>query len=91
MQHIVPITNGKGSKELVDGIYTVTSSITGYNNSTITPSEQTITEGVSEYNFTISAIGTLTLHVSDDGTELEVPIVGATFIRCDSEVGYIRR
>lgn len=30
MQHNVPITNGKGNKELADGTYTVTSSTIGY-------------------------------------------------------------
>lgn len=84
-EHIVPITNGKGSKEMVDGNYTVTSSIIGYDNSTINPNTQEITEGVNNYSFTITATGTLTLHVSDDGTEIGIPIVGATFYRCDAD------
>lgn len=84
-EHIVSITNGKGSKELVNGNYAVTANINGYDNSTITPNSQEITEGVNSYEFTISATGTLTLHVSDDGTEIGIPIVGATFYRCDSE------
>lgn len=84
-EHIVSITNGKGSKELVNGNYSVTSNINGYDNSTITPNTIEITEGVNSYEFTISATGTLTLHVSDDGTDIGIPIVGATFYRCDSE------
>lgn len=83
--HIIPITNGKGSKELDNATYTVTASIPGYDNSTITPAEQEVTEGVLNYDFTISATGTLTLHVTDDGTEIGVPIEGAVFYRCDAE------
>lgn len=84
-EHIIPITNGKGTKELVDGNYTITAVVNGYDNSSIDPASQEITEGVNEYSFTISANGTLTLHVSDDGTDIGIPIVGATFYRCDSE------
>lgn len=84
-QHIIPITNGKGSKELANANYNVTASILGYDNSSINPSEQEITEGVNNYNFTIAATGTLTLHITDDGTDIGIPVVGATFYRCDSE------
>lgn len=84
MEKIIPITNGQGSVELVNGTYTVTSTTAGYDNTSVTPSEQEITEGVNEYSFTIAATGTLTLHVSDDGTSVGVPIEGATFIRCDA-------
>ena len=83
-QHVIPITNGKGSKELANGSYNVVANIPGYDNSTIDPATEEITDGVNEYTFTISATGTLTLHVSDDGTELGVPIEGATFYRCDA-------
>lgn len=72
-------------KELTDGNYTITSSVAGYDNSSIDPSTLEITEGVNDYSFTIAATGTLTLHVSDDGTEIGIPIVGAVFYRCDSE------
>lgn len=83
--HNIPITNGKGSKELANGNYNVTSVIVGYNNDSIDPATVEITEGVNSYDFTIAASGTLILHVSDDGTDIGVPIVGATFYRCDSE------
>ncbi len=83
-QITIPITNGVGSKEIINGTYTVTSLTTGFNDTSITPAEQEITEEVNTYNFTISASGTLTLHVSDDGTDIGVPIVGAKFVRCDS-------
>lgn len=84
-EHIIPITNGVGSKELANGNYEVTATITGYDNASIDPASQEVTEGVNDYAFTIAATGTLTLHVSDDGTEIGVPIVGAKFYRCDAE------
>lgn len=84
-QHVVPITNGKGSKELSNDTYTLTANVAGYDNASIDPSTQEITEDVLSYNFTIAATGTLTLHVSDDGTDIGVPIVGAVFYRCDAE------
>lgn len=84
-EHIVPITNGIGSKELDNGTYSITASISGYDNASIDPAELEVTEGTNDYSFTIAATGTLTLHVTDDGTEIGVPIVGATFYRCDAE------
>lgn len=48
------------------------------------PSTQTIVDGTTNYSFTISATGTLTLHVTSDGTAQGSPVVGATFYRCDS-------
>lgn len=84
-QHVIPITNGVGSKEIDNGTYTITANIVGYDNATIDPASQEITEGVDNYSFTIGATGTLTLHVSDDGTEIGLPIVGAVFYRCDAE------
>jgi hypothetical protein len=84
MEHIVPITNGQGSLALVNGNYTITSTTGGYDDTTITPATQEITTDVNSYAFTIGATGTLTLHASDDGTEAGVPIVGATFVRCDA-------
>ena len=83
-QHVVPITNGKGSKEIIDGNYAVTADVIGYNNASISPKQLNITTGVNQYNLTIAADGTLTLHVTDDGTDIGVPIEGATFYRCDS-------
>lgn len=85
VEHIVPITNGKGSMEIVDATYTVTSTTVGYTDGSILPASQAVTAGVNDYAFTIAAAGTLTLHVSDDGTDAGVPIVGATFARCDAE------
>lgn len=85
MEHLIPITNGKGSKELANGTYNVVANISGYDNASVDPAQIEITEGVNEYSLTIAATGTLTLHVSDDGTDIGIPIVGASFMRCDAE------
>lgn len=84
MAKIIDITNGTGSSDLINGTYTVTSSVTGYDNLTINPNTITVDEATNEYSFTISATGTLTLHVTEDGTSTGTPVVGATFIRTDS-------
>lgn len=84
MEYIVPITNGIGSKELNDGNYSVTANVTGYDNSTLSPSNITVSSGVSTYEFTIAAAGKLKLHVSDSGSTIGLPIVGAKFYRCDA-------
>ena len=85
MNKQVIITNGVWTTDLVNGGYTVTADVTGYNASSIDPSSITVVEGTNEYSFTIEAEGTLTLHVTEDGTSGGTPVVGATFIRTDSE------
>lgn len=84
MARTVTITNGTGSAELINDTYAVTANVTGYDNTSIEPTSVSITEGVNSYAFTIAATGTLTLHVTEDGTSTGTPIVGATFIRTDS-------
>ena len=84
MAKTITITNGTGSAELINDSYTVTSNTTGYDNTSILPSTVDITEGTNTYAFTISATGTLTLHVTEDGTTTGTPIVGATFVRTDA-------
>ena len=84
MEKIININNGTGTSELINDTYTVTASVTGYDNTTIDPSSVNIVEGTNSYAFTIEATGTLTLHVTDDGTASGNPIVGATFVRTDS-------
>ena len=81
----IPITNGKGSISIVPGTYDVTATADGYDASSLDPTSVTIESGIDDYAFTIAATGTLTLHVTDDGTEYGVQIVGATFQRCDSD------
>lgn len=84
-RHTIPITNGKGSIELVNGTYNATALVGGYDASTLDPKNVTIIEGTNDYAFTISAKGTLTLHVTDTGDPVSgVQIIGAKFIRTDS-------
>lgn len=80
----VPITNGKGSVHIVPGTYGVAGTADGYDTNSLEPTNVTIADETSEYSFTIAATGTLTLHVTDDGTEHGIEIVGATFQRCDA-------
>ena len=84
MARIVNIVNGVGTSELINDTYQVTANVNGYDNTSISPSSVEVVEGTNEYNFTISATGTLTLHVTEDGTSTGTPIVGATFQRTDS-------
>lgn len=84
MSKVININNGTGTGELINGTYTVTADVTGYDNTSINPSSVTVEAGTNTYAFTISATGTLTLHVTEDGTTTGTPIVGATFIRTDS-------
>ena len=84
MAQIINITNGTGTGALINDSYSVTSSVTGYDNTTINPSTVEVVEGTNSYSFTIAADGTLTLHVTEDGTASGTPIVGATFVRTDS-------
>lgn len=84
MAKIVNITNGTGTSQLINDTYTVTADITGYDNTTINPNSVSIVDGTNSYAFTVGATGTLTLHVTDDGTASGTPIVGATFYRTDS-------
>lgn len=85
MEQKITILNGIGVKKVANGTYDVTSNTTGYINETINPAKVTIEEGRKVYNFTVSAAGNLTLHVTEDGTTGGTPVVGAEFYRCDAE------
>lgn len=85
MAKVITITNGTGTGELINDTYAVTAEVTGYNNTSIDPSTLNVVEGTNDYAFTIAATGTLTLHVTEDGTSTGTPIVGATFVRTDSQ------
>lgn len=85
MDKQVIITNGSGTSNLINGSYSVVADVPGYDNTSISPSNITVQEGTNEYSFTISADGTLTLHVTEEGTVAGTPVVGATFVRTDSE------
>ena len=82
--YTISIVNGEGSANILNGEYSVSTNVTGYDNSTIDPTSVTIVEGTNSYDFAVGATGTLTIHVSDNGTASGISIVGATFIRCDS-------
>lgn len=83
-QYTVNITNGVGTAEILSGTYNVTANVPGYENTSISPKSLTVTSTENEYNLTIAATGSLTLHVTDTGTTSGNPIVGATFYRTDS-------
>ena len=83
MTKIININNGTGTGELINGTYTVSSEVNGYDNSSINPASVTVVDGTNNYAFTVGATGTLTLHVTDDGTTTGNPIIGATFYRTD--------
>ena len=83
-RHTIPITNGKGSIELVNGNYRATVVANGYDASTLNPKEISIVEGTNNYTFTVSGNGTLTLHVTDTGEKVSgIQVVGAKFIITD--------
>ena len=84
MAKIINIIDGTGTGELINDTYTVTASVPGYENSSINPSSVSIVEGTNSYSFSICATGTLTLHVTEEGTSTGTPVVGATFYRTDS-------
>lgn len=84
MAKSVTITNGSGTASLINGTYSVTSNVVGYDNTTIDPSSITVDAATNSYQFSIAADGTLTIHVTEDGTSTGTPIVGATFVRTDS-------
>lgn len=82
--YVIDISNGSGTGRVLNGQYSVTAAVTGYNNASVLPVTQDVTSGTNSYAFTIASTGTLTLHVTEDGTAGGTPVVGATFARCDS-------
>lgn len=85
MAKVINITNGVGTSDVVNGSYTVTADVNGYDNASILPANVDIVEGTNTYDFTIGATGTLTLHVTEEGTAQGTDVVGATFIRTDAD------
>lgn len=81
--YVINITNGTGSSNVLNGNYTASVNSTGYDANSLNPSTIDVTSDVDNYAFTVSASGTLVLHVSEDGTSTGTPVVGAKFIRCD--------
>lgn len=84
-EYNITITNGVGTESILNGTYSASANVNGYDNTSINPDSITVAAGTDTYSFTIAAEGTLTLHVSEDGTSTGTPVVGATFIRTDAE------
>lgn len=82
--YVINITDGEGSSRILNGNYTVTADVSGYNNASVDPPSQAISAGTDVYSFTVAATGTLTLHVTEQGTSGGDIIEGASFVRCDS-------
>lgn len=80
----VTITDGVGTSNIVNGNYSVTSATPGYNNASLSPASVTVSAGVTVYNFTIEATGSLELHVTETGTADGTPVQNAVFYRCDN-------
>lgn len=85
MAHNINIEKGIGTSNIPNGTYSVTVEVNGYDNTSILPSSVNIVEGTNTYSFTVGALGTLTLHVTEDGTPGGTAIVGATFKRTDED------
>lgn len=81
----VSITNGSGSSEILNGTYSITSNIKGYDNTTIDPKSVTFDVSTNTLELTIDGSATLTLHVSEDGTSSGTAVSGATFQRCNED------
>lgn len=81
---VIDITNGQGIKEIQNGDYNVTVESTGYNSESLSPKTVSIVDGQEIYEFTLSASGSLTFHVTEDGTQSGTSVEGAVFYRCDS-------
>ncbi len=79
----INITNGTGQASITNGTYQASGTATGYNSQTFQPTSLNITSQTNTYAFTIKASGTLTLHVTENGTQQGTPIVGAVFYRTD--------
>ncbi|WP_312636549.1 hypothetical protein [Oscillibacter sp.] len=82
--YVVNIIDGEGSSRILNGSYAVTADVGGYDNASINPDSQVIAAGTDTYDFLVAATGTLTLHVTEEGTAGGTAVVGATFVRCDS-------
>lgn len=78
------ISNGVGTSNVLNGNYSVTSNTKGYLNTSIDPNSINVVDGTNTYALTISAEGTLTLHVTEDGSTTGTAVVGAKFVRCDA-------
>lgn len=79
----IKIENGVGTASIPNGIYSVESNTAGYLNTSVQPKQIEITASTDTYKFTLDAIATLKLHVTENGSSEGPAIVGAKFVRCD--------
>ena len=84
-KYTINITNGTGTSNVVVDNYSATITSTGYKADSLVPKQISVTKEQASYAFTVAAEGTLTLHVTEEGTAEGTPVVGAKFVRCDSE------
>lgn len=65
----------------------MTANVTGYDITSINPSNISIVEGTDDYKFTIEATGILILKITDtsDSANGGTPVVAAEFYRTDSD------
>ena len=80
----ITISNGTGTATVENDTYNVVANVPGYDNSTINPASVTVTQSTTSYNFTISATGTLTIHITDNGTSSGTAVEGANLVRTDA-------
>lgn len=80
----IDIYDGAGTASVINGSYMASADVNGYDSTSISPASVTVKAGVAVYDFTISATGTLILHVTEDKTPDGTPVEGAVFYRCDS-------
>lgn len=83
-QYTININNGTGTEKISNGVYNATATSNGYDASTLDPKSITVNAETNTFDFKIGATGTLTLHITETGEASGTPIVGATFVRCDS-------
>ena len=76
----INITNGTGTSNVVIDNYSATITSTGYKADSLDLKQISVTKEQSSYAFTVAAEGTLTLHVTEEGTSEGTPIVGAKFV-----------
>ncbi len=81
IKHKVTIENGIGKVKIVNGKYNVVSNIPGYDNDSLSPKSVEIVDNIETYVFTVSASGTLKIHVTDNVNNIS----NAKFIRCDEQ------
>lgn len=82
-EYNVNIVNGVATVDLPAGSYTVSAvTVNGYKLDTLNPTSLTVTAAAAT-DFEIAADGTLTVHVTEDGTSGGTVVAGSKFQRCD--------